>query len=104
MLLLSVRSPDGVHVSPAFNSERLISMVDMLTGRSDRVDRTLDPQRPVIYSKGPKHVFTDRMRPVMLDRTQPSVWCLILFTVQSDNSTGRSSSVSGRWVTQRPVS
>ena len=28
-----------------------------------------DPQRPVIYSKGPKRVFADRTRPVMLDWT-----------------------------------
>ena len=32
-LLLSVRSPDGGHVSPTFNGERLISTVDMLTRR-----------------------------------------------------------------------
>ena len=69
MLLLSVRSPDGGHVSLAFNCERLISTVEMLTGRSDKADWTLDPQRPVVYSKGPKHVFVDRTRPVMLDRT-----------------------------------
>ena len=72
MLLLSVRSPDGGHVSPAFNNERLISTVNMLTERSNRADRMLDPQRPVVYSKGPKHVFTDRTRPVMLDRTLPA--------------------------------
>ena len=71
-LLLSVRSPDGGHMSLAFNRERLISMVDMLTGRSDRVDRTLNPQRLVVYSKGPKRVFADRTRPVMLDRTLPA--------------------------------
>ena len=72
MLLLSVRSPDGGHVSPAFNGDRLISTVEMLTGRSDRADRTLDPQRLVIYNKGPKCVFADRTRPVMLDRTLPA--------------------------------
>ena len=98
-LLLSVRSPDGGHVSPVFNSECLISMVDMLTGRSDRADRTLDPQRPVVYSKGPKHVFADRTRPVMLDRTHPSIRCLILITVPIDNMTGCSPSASGRRAT-----
>ena len=69
---LNVRSPDGGHVSPAFNCDRLISMVEMLTGCSDRDDRTLDPQRPVVYSKGPKRVFANETRPVMLDRTQPA--------------------------------
>ena len=68
-LLLSVRSLDGGHVSLAFNGDRLISTVKMLTGRSDRADRTLEPQRPVVYSKGPKRVFADRTRLVMLDRT-----------------------------------
>ena len=72
MLLLSVRSPDGGHVSPTFNGDRLISTVEMLTGRYDKADRTLDPQRLVIYSKGPKRVFADRTRPVMLDRTLPA--------------------------------
>ena len=94
-LLLSVRSPDGGHVSPAFNSEHLISTVKMLTGRSDRADRTLVPQRLVIYSKGPKRVFADRTRPVKLDRTQPSVRCLTLSTVQTNLLTGRNLSVSG---------
>ena len=94
-LLLSVRSPDGSHVSLAFNRERLISTVDMLIGRSDKVDRMLDPQRLVVYSKGPNRVFADRTRPVKLDRTQPSVQCLTLSTVHSDNSTGRTSSASG---------
>jgi hypothetical protein len=59
-------------MSPAFNGVRLISTVEMLTGRSDRADRTLDPQRPVVYNKGPKHVFVDRTRSVMLDRTLPA--------------------------------
>ena len=102
-LLLSVRSPDGGHVSPAFNSECLISTVDMLTGCSDRADQTLDPQRPVVYSKGPKHVFADRTRPVMLDRTQPSVRCLTLIIVPTDNATGRNLLASGRRATQRSV-
>ena len=57
---------------PAFNGDRLISTVEMLTEHSDRADWTLDPQRPVVYSKGPKHVFADRTRPVMLDQTQPA--------------------------------
>ena len=59
-------------MSPAFNSERLISTIEMLTGRSDRADRMLDPQRPVVYSKGPKCVFADRTRPIKLDQTQPA--------------------------------
>ena len=72
MLLLSVRSPNGGHVSPAFNGDRLISTVEILTGCSDRADWTLDPQHSVVYSKGPKHVFADRMRPIMLDWTLPA--------------------------------
>ena len=91
-------------MSPAFNSERLISTVDKLTGRSDRTDRTLNPQRPVVYSKGPKPVFADRTRPVKLDQTQPSVWCLTLTTVPTDHLTGRRLSAFGRRATQRPVS
>ena len=67
-LLLSVRSLDGGHVSPAFNSECFISTVVKLTGCSDRTDRTLNPQRLVVYGKGPKPVFANRARPVMLDR------------------------------------
>ena len=103
-LLLSFWSPDGSHVSPAFNSERLISTVDKLTGRSNRTDRTLNPQRPVVYSKGPKPVFANRTHPVMLDRTQPSVRCLTLTTVLTDLSARRGLSASGRRATQRPVS
>ena len=72
MLLLSVRSPDGGHMSLAFNRERLISMVEKLIGCSDRANRTLDPQRLVVYSKGPKHVFVNRPCPVMLDRNNPA--------------------------------
>ena len=104
MLLLSVRSPDGGHVSSVYNSVRQIPTVEMLTGRSDRVDRTLDPQRPVVSSKGPNPIFADRTHPVMLDRTQPSVRCLTLSTVQTDLLTGRSPSASGRRATQRPAS
>ena len=91
-------------MSPAFNSERLISTIEMLTGRSDRADRTLNPQRPVVYSKGPKRVFAGRTRSVMLDRTQPSIQCLTLITVPIDNTTERSPSASGHRATQRPVS
>ena len=106
-LLLSVRSPDGGHVSPAFNSERLISTVDMLTGCSDKADRTLDPQRPVIYSKGPKHVFDDRTRPVMLDRTLPAfgqkMSPLCALHQRTSTLTGRTLPASGRKATQHPV-
>ena len=54
-----------------------------LTGRSGHTDRTLEPQRPVEYSKGQKPVFLDRMRPVHLDRTQTSVQYNTLGTVQT---------------------
>ena len=40
-----------------------------LTGHFVEVDRTLNPQRLVVYSKVPKPTFADRTRPVMLDRT-----------------------------------
>ena len=83
-------------MSPAFNCERLISMVEMLTGHSDIVDRTLDPQCPVVSSKGPNPIFADRTRPVMVDRTQPSVRCITLITVLTDNMTGRNPSASGQ--------
>ena len=53
----------------------------MLTGRSDRVDRTLDPQRLVVYSKVLNKVFFDRTRPVHLDLTHLSVRCKTLDTV-----------------------
>ena len=99
-LLLSVRSPDGGHVSPAFNGDRLISTVEMLTGCSDRADRTLDPQRPVVYSKGPKRVFADRTRSVMLDRTQPAyghtVSPLCALRQRTSALTGLTLSASGR--------
>ena len=108
MLLLSVRSPDGGHVSLAFNSEHLISTVNMLTGRSDRVDRTLDPQRPVVSSKGPNPIFADRTRPVMLDRTLPAsgqmMSPLCALRQRTSALTGRTLPASGRRVTQRPVS
>ena len=50
----------------------MISTVEIWTGCSDRADWTLNPQRSVVYSKGPKHVFANRTRPVMLDRTLPA--------------------------------
>ena len=102
-LLLSVRSPDSGHVSSVYNSVRQIPTVEMLTGHSDRVDQTLDPQRPVVYSKGPNPIFADQTRPVMLDRTQPSVRCLTLSAMQTNHLTGRSPSVSSHRATQRPV-
>ena len=106
-LLLSVQSPDGGHVSPAFNDDRLISMVEMLTGRSDRADRTLDPQHPVVYSKGPKRVFADRTRPVMLDRTLPASGQMMspLCASRQHTSalTGRTLPASSHRATQHPV-
>ena len=44
----------------------------MLTGHCAEVDRTLNPQRLVVYSKVPKPTFADRTRPVMLDWTLPA--------------------------------
>ena len=54
-----------------------------LTGRSGKTDRTLKPQRPVVSSKLPEAYFFDRTRLVHLDRTQTSVRCNTLGTVQT---------------------
>ena len=48
-----------------------------------RTDRTLKPQRPVVSSKLPEAYFLDRTRPVHLDRTQTSVRCNTLDTMQT---------------------
>ena len=87
-LALSVRSPDGCHASPASNVVRQISTATKLTGRSDKTDRTLKPQHPVVSSKLPEAYF--------FDRTQTSVRCSTLAIVLSDSTTGRSLSASGR--------
>ena len=103
----TLRSPDDGHMSPAFNGDRLISTVEMLTGRFDRADQTLDPQRPVIYSKGPKRVFANRTCPVMLDRTLPAsgqmMSPLCALRQRTSALTGCTLTASGRRATQRPV-
>ena len=68
---LSVRSPDGSHVSRTQWSLEL-------TGCCAITDRTLSHQRLVISSKVPEMLFAHRTRPVKHDRTLPS----------SDNRTG----------------
>ena len=74
-----------------------------LTGRSGKTDRTLEPQRPVEYSKGPNPFFLDRTRPVHLDRTQPSVRWYTLATVPPSQR-DRTQAVSVRCIQiQRPV-
>ena len=71
----------------------------MLTGRSDRVDRMLDPQRPVVYSKGPKHVFADRTLPASGQMMSP----LCASRQCTSALTGRTLPASGRRATQRPI-
>ena len=54
-----------------------------LTGRFGKTDQTLKPQRPNVSSKLPEAYFFDRTRSVHLDRTQTSVWCKTLGSVQT---------------------
>ena len=75
-----------------------------LTGRSGKTNRTLKPQRPIVFSKLPEAYFFDRTRPFHLDRTQTSVRCNTLGTVQTCQFDWTQKPTSGASQVQRPVS
>ena len=66
---LSVRSPDDGHVSLYIQPKPPDLNGHDMTGRSGTSDRTLKPQRPIVYSKLLETHFFDRTCPVTLDRT-----------------------------------
>ena len=79
-------------------------MATKLIGRSSKTDWTLEPQRPVEYSKGQNLAFLDRTRPVHLDRTQTSVRCNTLGTVPTDQFDRTHATSVWCFQTQHPVS